>query len=163
MMAEKEQTQAGSPPVLSTSDEKGIRKQPTCPDLPKQEEDEIDRLERRIREVEEAKAKKKAEKRARKSGIFMPAASPSVPGSEVGRDTLSKLVGNETATPTKLPAIRKGMKADRSASASPAFCFSPNSSTPKKKDFTATMERLKAAEKAALKEEIRKQDLDSAS
>lgn len=49
---------------------------------PPEDEDEVERLERRIREAEEAKLKRKADKKARKSGIFVPAAeSPAVTAS----------------------------------------------------------------------------------
>jgi DnaJ homolog subfamily C member 17 len=106
----------------------------TTEDVP--EEDEIERLERRIREAEQAKAKRKAEKKARKSGIFVPADSPD----------------RDTSTPIKRPDIFKGLKADDKSSASPKFSFSP--STPKKNDFAATMARLRAAEKERMEEDI---------
>ncbi|TVY86911.1 Pre-mRNA-splicing factor [Lachnellula willkommii] len=118
------------------------------------EEDDVERLERRIREAAEAKAKRKAEKKARKSGIFVPADSPSV-GSASG----PKLADRDTATPIKRPDIFKGLKADEKSSASPKFSFSP--STPKN-DFSATMARLKAAEKQRLEEEIRQQESEVA-
>lgn len=115
------------------------------------EEDEVERLERLIREKEEAKAKKKADRKARKSGIFVPADSPSV-GGFVGVD-------RDTSTPIKRPDIFRGLKADEKSSASPKFSFSPNSGTPRSNDFAATMARLKAAEeKRQLEEEIRQQE-----
>jgi DnaJ family protein C protein 17 len=121
------------------------------------EEDEVERLERLIREAEQAKAKRKAEKKARKSGIFVPVDSPSVGGSaEAGE----KLADRDTATPTKRPDIFKGLKADEKSSASPRFSFSPN--TPKSKDFAATMARLKAAEKQRMEDEIRQRESEMA-
>jgi DnaJ family protein C protein 17 len=112
-----------------------------------EEDDEVERLERRIREAEAAKARRKADKKARKSGIFLPTDSPSV-GSRLGEQ--------ETSTPIRRPDIFRGVKADEKSSASPKFSFSPN--TPKSNDFAATMARLKAAEKQRLEEEIRQQD-----
>jgi len=112
------------------------------------EEDEVERLERRIREAEQAKAKRKAEKKARKSGVFVPADSPSV--AEAG----PKLADRDAATPIRRPDIFKGLKADERSSASPKFSFSPSIATPKKNDFAATMARLKAAEKQRIEEEI---------
>jgi DnaJ family protein C protein 17 len=120
------------------------------------EEDEVERLERRIREAEAAKAKRKAEKKARRSGIFVPSDSPVI--GEVGAD--SKWADKDTATPIKRPDIFKGLKADEKSSASPKFSFSPN--TPQKNDFSATMARLRAAEKQRLEEEIRQQDTEAA-
>lgn len=118
------------------------------------EEDDVDRLERLLREKEQAKAKRKADKKARKSGIFVPADSPSV-GSSAGPN----LAAQDTATPIKRPDIFKGLKADEKSSASPKFSFSPN--TPKN-DFSATMARLKAAEKQRMEEEIRQQETEMA-
>lgn len=141
------------------------RPNPTPAEIPKeqrplsqepQEEDEVERLERRIREAEAAKAKRKAEKKARKSGIFVPVDSPSVEA------TGPKLADTETATPIKRPNIFKGLKADDKSSASPKFSFSPSIATPKRNDFAATMARLKAAEKQRLEDEIRKEESMSA-
>lgn len=126
----------------------------TSEDAP--EEDEIERLERRIREAEQAKAKRKAEKKARKSGIFVPADSPAV--AEAG----PKMADGHTITPIKRPDIFKGLKADDKSSASPKFSFSPSVSTPKKNDFAATMARLRAAEKQRMEEEILKQEATEA-
>ena len=126
------------------------------------EEDEMEKRERelmeRIREAEAAKAKRKAEKKARKSGIFVPAESPSVAGGE-GE---AKLADRDTATPIKRPDIFKGLKADEKSSASPKFSFSPGTNTPQKNDFAATMARLKAAEKQRLEEQIRQQEAEAA-
>lgn len=128
-----------------------------------QEEDEVERLERRIREAEQAKAlkaQKKAEKRARKSGVFVPLDSPA-PKSET-KVTSSRLEADlGTSTPIKRPDIFKGLKADGKSSASPKFSFSPN--TTPKNDFSATMARLKAAEKMKLEEEIRQRESETAS
>jgi DnaJ family protein C protein 17 len=125
----------------------------------KEEEDEVAILERRIREAEAAKAKRKAEKKARKSGIFTPSsATPSVTHSRPATNGETQ----EFSTPIKKPRpdIFKGLKAAdaNASSASPRFSFSPSVATPKRKDFTATMERLKAAEKARLEQEIRRQE-----
>jgi len=126
------------------------KEQPETSPEEQPEEDDVERLERRIREAAEAKAKRKAEKRARKSGISVPADSPSM-----GLASGPKLADRDTATPIKRPDIFKGLKADEKSSASPKFSFSP--STPKN-DFSATMARLKAAEKQRLEEEIRQQE-----
>lgn len=143
-------------PVEVSSPAPPEKKPPTSPEkrasTPAEsvEEDEVERLERMIREKEEAKAKKKAERKARKSGIFVPADSPSA-GSSAGAD-------RDTATPIRRPDIFRGLKADEKSSASPKFSFSPKTGTPKSNDFAATMERLKAAEKQRLEEEIRRQE-----
>lgn len=115
-----------------------------------EEEDEIARLERRIREAEEAKARRKAEKKARKSGVFQAAESPAV---GAGKEEKPK----DGATPVQRSDIFKGLKADEKPSASPKFSFSP--STPASKTgFAQTMERLKAAERARLENEIRRKE-----
>ncbi|EHK99384.1 putative Pre-mRNA-splicing factor cwc23 [Glarea lozoyensis 74030] len=111
-------------------------------------------LERRIQEAREAKAKRKADKKARKSGIFIPLDSPAVSS---GVKAKSKWEDQDMATPIKRPDVFKGLKADEKSSASPKFSFSP--STPKN-DFAATMARLKAAEaeRKMQEEEIRRQE-----
>ncbi|KAG9247283.1 putative Pre-mRNA-splicing factor cwc23 [Calycina marina] len=114
-------------------------------------EDEVEVLERRIREAEAAKVKRKAEKKARKSGIFVPVDSPS------STATRPSLTDQDTNTPLKRPDILRGLKTDEKSSASPKFSFSP-AGTPKANDFAATMARLKAAEKQRLEDEIRNQD-----
>ncbi|CAG8976211.1 hypothetical protein HYALB_00011142 [Hymenoscyphus albidus] len=127
-----------------------------------QEEDEVERLERRIREAEQAKALKaqrKAEKRARKSGVFVPLDSPA-PKSESKAGSSKWEADQGASTPIKRPDIFKGLKADEKSSASPKFSFSPNT-TPAKNDFSATMARLKAAEKMKL-EEIRQRESETA-
>jgi DnaJ homolog subfamily C member 17 len=149
MMAQKEKAEVPSSPRPSTPLKSHVEQQPKV-EVPPEEEDEVERLERRIREANEAKAKRKAEKKARKSGIFVPVDSPAGEG--------SKMADKDTATPIKRPNIFKGLKADETSSASPRFSFSPSIPTPKRKDFTATMERLKAAEKSRLEEEIRQQE-----
>ncbi|KAK0125447.1 hypothetical protein ONS95_000539 [Cadophora gregata] len=130
------------------------------------EDDEIERLERRIREAEAAKAKRKAEKKARKSGTFVPLESDSPAGgniqAEAGPDQEAV-----TSTPIKRPDIFRGLKADsqsQSSAASPKFSFSPTASmaTPKRNDFAATMARLKAAEKQRMEDEIRRQESEAA-
>ena len=118
------------------------------------EEDEVERLERRIREAEVAKAKRKAEKKARKSGVFLPEDSPAVGSAARPK---SHLADQDTTTPIKRPDIFKALKADEKSSASPKFSFSPNT-TPKTNDFAATMARLKAAERQRLEDEIRQQE-----
>lgn len=119
-----------------------------------EEEDEVERLERRIREAEAAKAKRKADKKARKSGIFVPAELPE------GR-AAGEMGATETATPIKRPDVFRGLKADEQSSASPKFSFSPTIATPKRGDFAATMARLKEAEKKRLEEEIRMQESEA--
>ena len=110
-------------------------------------------LEERLQEAQAAKAKRKAEKKARKSGVFVPVDSSIL-------DADAKMEQN-TATP-KRPDIFKGLKADEKSSASPKFSFSPASNTPKKTDFAATMARLKAAEKQRLEDQIRQQEAETA-
>ena len=130
------------------------KKQPVPTASEEPEEDEVEKLERKIREAEAAKAKRKAEKKARKSGIFVPADSPAVGSAARPRPHLAD---QDTSTPIKRPDIFKGLKADEKSSASPKFSFSPNS-TPKANDFAATMARLKAAERQRLEDEIRQQE-----
>jgi DnaJ family protein C protein 17 len=141
--------------------------EPAQPEPEQAEEDEVAILERRIREAEAAKASRKAEKKARKSGVFTPA--PDSPAtSKVERESTNSSAehgGNaqDFATPIKRPRpdIFKGLKADENkTAASPRFSFSPSIATPKRKDFTATMERLKAAEKQRLEEEIRRKEAE---
>ena len=152
MMSETPRTSSPVPPTL----EKAEKKQSPAAEE-QQEEDEIERLERRIREAEQAKAKRKAEKKARKSGIFVPVDSPSVGGSaEAG----ANLADGDIVTPIKRPNIFRGLKADEKSSASPKFSFSPN--TPKRNDFAATKARLKAAEQQKLADDIRKQESEEA-
>lgn len=125
------------------------------------EEDEMEKRERelmeRLQAAEAAKAKRKADKKARKSGIFVPVDPASVGGAE-GE---AKLADRDTATPIKRPDIFRGLKADEKSSASPKFSFSPN--TPQKSDFAATMARLKAeGERRKLEEEIRQREAETA-
>lgn len=122
-------------------------------------EDDIQRLERLIREKKEAKAERKADKKARRSGVFVPAESPVPSQSTQGG---GKMADRDTSTPIKHPDIFRGLKADDMSSASPKFSFSPAIPTPKKNDFAATMARLKAAEKQRLEEEIRQQESETA-
>ncbi|RDW88744.1 pre-mRNA-splicing factor cwc23 [Coleophoma cylindrospora] len=146
MMAENVKPEAAAP--VSSPAVAAEPKAPKSEEVP--EEDEVERLERKIREAEQAKAKRKAEKKARKSGIFVPGAESPVVGEGI------RLADQETSTPIKRPDIFRGLKADEKSSASPKFSFSPN--TPNRNDFAATMERLKAAEKQRLEDEIRKQE-----
>ncbi|KAI9641682.1 hypothetical protein NHQ30_009538 [Ciborinia camelliae] len=121
-----------------------------------EQEDEVARLERLISEAAAAKAKRKADKKARKSGIYIPSESPA----QAKKEERSQ----EKETPIKRPDIFNGLKADsKSAStstSSPKFSFSPNAG--KKvggvSDFSATMERLKEAEKRRLEGEIRERE-----
>jgi len=149
MMAENfkaETTSSPAPPRKESAKEPAKQTPANTEEQP--EEDEVERLERRLREAEQAKAKRKAEKKARKSGVCVPADSPSV--AEAGPEQADR----ETATPIKRPDIFKGLKADEKSSASPKFSFSPSIATPKKNDFAATMARLKAAEKQRMEQEI---------
>lgn len=126
-----------------------------------EDEDEVAVLERRIREAEAAKAQRKADKRARKSGVFTPAPeSPVVPNGakEAGASVADRLGAMTTPLKRPRPDLFKGLKADEKSSASPRFSFSPSVPTPKRKDFTATMERLKAAEKSRMEDEIRREE-----
>lgn len=154
MMAENFKTETASSPAPAPRQEVPPKTQPSAPEAPEAEleEDEVERLERRIREAEQAKAKRKAEKKARKSGVFVPVDSPAVAGPG------PKLADRDTATPIKRPDIFKGLKADEKSSASPKFFFSPSIPTPKKNDFAATMARLRAAEKQRMEEEILKNE-----
>jgi DnaJ family protein C protein 17 len=157
MMSESLRAQASSPAPTPASPPAEKKPAPAPEQTAQEEEDEIERLERKIREAEEAKARRKAEKKARKSGIFIPADSPSV-----GEGTKSKEKSTEQdkATPTKRSDIFRGLKADEKSSASPKFSLSPHA--PKTNDFAATMERLKAAEKQRMEEEIRKKESEMA-
>lgn len=146
------------PPEKKPTPTPESRSQPESkPETQPEEEDEVERLERKIREAEQAKAKRKAEKKARKSGIFVPTDSPSV-GQSTGAG--EQPTDQDKATPTKRPDIFRGLKADEKSSASPKFSFSPH--TPKSNDFAATMERLKAAEKQRMEEEIRQNESEMA-
>lgn len=164
------QTTTASTPTPKAADTAPAQKPETAA-----EDDEIERLERRIREAEAAKAKRKAEKKARKSGIFVPLDSDSPAGPNTNMNTSGKEtgggsgpdIGTATSTPIKRPDIFRGLKADsqsQSSGASPKFSFSPTTSmpTPKRNDFAATMARLKAAEKQRMEDEIRKQESEAA-
>lgn len=127
-----------------------------------EEEDEVARLERRIREIAEAKEKRKAEKRARRSGVNVPADTPSASPAGDWRARLKEKGLNDqhdTSTPVKKAGLN-GIKASEKPQSSPKFSFSPKPRViPQAKDeFAATMERLKAAEKKRLEEEIRRKE-----
>jgi DnaJ family protein C protein 17 len=154
MMAEN----VASSPAPAAQKEPTNEEQPAAEEQP--EEDEVERLERRIQEANEAKAKRRAEKKARKSGIFVPGDSSSV--STSAADAGSKLADLDTATPIKRPDIFRGLKADDKSSASPKFSFSPSIPTQKKNDFAATMARLRAVEKQRLEKEIIEQESETA-
>ncbi|KAG4026975.1 hypothetical protein MFRU_034g00350 [Monilinia fructicola] len=127
------------------------------------QEDEVARLERLIAEAAAAKAKRKADKKARKSGIYNPPESPA-PTAPSNFTSTTKENKEGIETPIKRPDIFNGLKADsKSAStstSSPKFSFSPNAG--KKvggvSDFAATMERLKEAERKRLEGEIRERE-----
>jgi DnaJ family protein C protein 17 len=157
MMGDSVRGATSSPAPSSPRKQSPTPAQKTSPvDAEEPEEDEMEKRERelteRIRDAEAAKAKRKAEKRARKSGVFVPVDSSSVEAEEA----------DQTATPIKRPDIFKGLKADEKSSASPKFSFSPASNTPQRTDFAATMARLKAAEKQRLEEQIRQQEAEAA-
>jgi DnaJ family protein C protein 17 len=158
MMAESAASSPAPRPVPQHQDT------PTKPPPPveEEEEDEVARLERRIREAEAAKAKRKADKKARKSGVFVPSDSP-LPAvfGEGGGSSVAGKMGSGISTPIKRSDIFKGLKADEKSSASPKFSFSPSIPTPKRGDFAATMARLKAAEKQRLEEQIRQQEAET--
>lgn len=119
-------------------------------------EDEVAKLERRIREAQEAKARRRAEKKALKSGLFVPPDGPVSSGR--GSKSPIKEGGKATETPIKNPNLFTDLKADEKSSVSPKFSFSPRVSTPHKDEFAATMERLKAAERQRLEQEIRQKE-----
>lgn len=125
------------------------------------QEDEVARLERLIAEAAATKAKRKAEKKARKSGIYVPPDSPAFDHTTTpARGNLGR---KEEETP-KRPDIFRGLKIDeKSAStsaSSPKFSFSPNvkKGGARVSDFAATMERLKEAERRRLEDEIRESE-----
>ncbi|CAL3969262.1 hypothetical protein PZA11_006144 [Diplocarpon coronariae] len=161
MMAENFESEAVSSPAPAATSQKpepaheATATTSTSPQVPA-EEDEVERLERKIREAEAAKAKRRADKKARKSGVFVSAVTPA------GPEGAPNMAGRETATPIKRPDIFRGLKADeQSSSASPKFSFSPTILTPKRNDFAATMARLKAAEQQRMEEEIRQQESEA--
>ncbi|OBT46721.1 hypothetical protein VE00_02579 [Pseudogymnoascus sp. WSF 3629] len=130
-----------------------------------EEEDEVARLERRIREIAEAKEKRKADKRARKSGVYVPADTPSASPAGDWKARLKEKGIHEqkdASTPVKRPDLN-GLKAGEKPLSSPKFSFSPKPRVvPQAKDeFAATMDRLKDAEKKRLEEEIRRKEADS--
>ncbi|KAK2627261.1 hypothetical protein QTJ16_003227 [Diplocarpon rosae] len=155
MMAENFQAEAASSPAPAATPqipEPAPQGTATTSQAPA-EEDEVERLERRIREAEAAKAKRKADRKARKSGVFVPTDSPA------GADGVPKMADRETATPIRRLDIFRGLKADeKSSSASPKFSFSPTIPTPKRNDFAATMARLKAAEMQRMEDDTRRQE-----
>lgn len=157
MMGESLRAQTSSPAPPSEKKPASAPAPAPAPNVQPEEEDEVERLERKIREAEQAKARRKADKRARKSGIFVPADSPSVGDREDAKD---KPAEQDKATPKKRPDIFRGLKADEKSSASPKFSFSPQ--TPKTNDFAATMERLKAAERQRMEDEIRQKESEMA-
>ena len=119
MMGDSVKGDTSSPSPSSPRKQSPTPAQKTSPvDTEEPEEDEMEKRERelteKIREAEVAKAKRKAEKRARKSGVFVPLNPLSVEAEEA----------DQTATPIKRPDIFKGLKADEKSSASPKFSFS---------------------------------------
>ncbi|KFY19239.1 hypothetical protein V491_04532 [Pseudogymnoascus sp. VKM F-3775] len=130
-----------------------------------EEEDEVARLERRIREIAEAKEKRKADRRARKSGIYVPVDTPSASPAGDWKARLKEkgIVGQEDATtPVKRPDLN-GLQAGEKPLSSPKFSFFPKPrAVPQAKDeFAATMDRLKDAEKKRLEEEIRQKESET--
>jgi len=129
-----------------------------------EEEDEVARLERRIREIAEAKERRRAEKKARKSGIYIPKDTPTASPAGDWKERLKEsfgIPGGEASTPIKRPDLG-GLKGEKPVG-SPKFSFSPRPrQVPKEKDeFATTMERLKEAEKRRLEEEIRRQEAET--
>jgi DnaJ family protein C protein 17 len=123
-----------------------------------EEEDEVARLERRIREVQEAKAKRKADKKARKSGVFVPAQSDveSTPRSK----SPTKQDHNAVATPKPRFDFENTKAGAASSSSTPKFSFTPRKATAADDEFAATYERLKEAERKRLADEIRRKDAE---
>ena len=157
MMAENIQANmAPSPaatPILPTT----MTQQPTPSSQdPAAEEDEVERLERRLREAEQAKARRKAEKKARKSGVFVPVDSPTVGAGEANGTPGER----ESTIPIKRPDLFERVKADERSSATPIS--SPrNPKTPSSTDFAATMARLKAAKEQRMAQEAAEQQARS--
>jgi DnaJ family protein C protein 17 len=151
-----------STPSVSAKTSAGESSQPT--EKPQtateeaEEEDEVARLERRIREAQEAKAKRKAEKKARKTRVFVPVDVPVTNE----RRSKSPIKAGEKAieTPIKHPDLFRDLKVDEKPSASSKFSFSPRVFAPPKDEFAATMERLKAAERQRLGQEIRQKEAE---
>jgi DnaJ family protein C protein 17 len=122
-----------------------------------EEEDEVARLERRIKEAQEAKAKRKAEKKARKRGLF---GADEAQVTDGGKARSSTKRGDQSTKTPNHPDLIRDLKADQISSALPTFSFSPRVSTPHKDEFAATMERLKAAERQRLEQEIRQKEAE---
>lgn len=167
-MEERLKAQAEAQSKTSSPDPPPVREDTSSGQIPttldEEEDDEVAILERRIAEAKAAKSRQRAEKKARKSGVFS-AASTETPRKDGGAEDGGKTkwdTPKTSDTPIKRPDIFKGLKADNS-SASPKFSFSPSaaSKTPSQTNFAATMARLKAAEKARLEDEIRRQDAEA--
>ncbi|OBT61343.1 hypothetical protein VE03_09310 [Pseudogymnoascus sp. 23342-1-I1] len=130
-----------------------------------EEEDEVARLERRIREIAKAKEKRRADKKARKSGVYVPADTPSAsPAGDWKARLKEKGIHDkqDTSTPVKRPDLN-GLKSGEKPLSSPKFSFSPKPRVvPQAKDeFAATMDRLKDAEKKRLEDEIRRKEAET--
>jgi DnaJ family protein C protein 17 len=160
-------TTPGTPRTSARTPEPAAPTRPEAPQTAAEEaaeEDEVARLERLIAEAAESKARRRAEKKARKSGVYVAADSPAPRAGAGGGgsklETEDKDTPSATTTPIRRPDKLNGLKADAKPSASPKFSFTPKSGTPRAKndEFSATMERLQAAEKRRLEEEIRRQD-----
>jgi DnaJ homolog subfamily C member 17 len=163
MMEERRKAEAASE-SLST---KPAAPAPPAPTQPTQtaaeeaeEEDEVARLERRIKEAQEAKAKRKAEKKARKSGVFVPADSPATDAARLGSPPRNRT--RDTETPIKRSDFFKDLKGEEKSSTTPKFSFSPRAPAAGKDEFAATMERLKEAERQRLADEIRRKEAETA-
>lgn len=131
------------------------------------EEDEVARLEKRIQELAEAKEKKRAEKKARKSGVFAqsetPSGTPKPEFATAAPEYERRKLGGEIL---KQDTPRRPFDDIKSSTpiSSPKFSFSPKPRTAPAGDndeFAATMQRLKDAEKKRLEEEIRKQEAET--
>jgi DnaJ family protein C protein 17 len=153
MKAHNTSSSVPAEPPTRVSPQRTEQAQPVAEEA--EEEDEVARLERRIREAQEAKAKRKAEKKARKSGVSVAADGPATDD----RRSKSPMTGGDRASekPINHPDLFKDLRADEKSSA-PKFSFSPKVSTPHKDEFAATMERLKAAERQRLEQEIRQKE-----
>jgi DnaJ homolog subfamily C member 17 len=123
-----------------------------------EEEDEIARLERRIREAEEAKARRKIEKKARKGGVSSQTDSHGI-GSRRTKSPVER--AQDTAIPIK-SSDTNNLKSEQKIPATPRFSFTPTNPTLARNEFSSTMERLKAAEKQRLEDEIRRQEARTA-
>lgn len=146
LMAEKT---TSSPVNMTFKDDPGSTEKKTSSSK-ENEEDEVERLERMIKEAKELKAKRKAEKKARKSGVFV--SSDIQP-----EDKESRFKDRGKITTPKNYSNNFGeLSIDEKSSYQSNFSFKTSTAAPIKDDFTLTMARLKAAGKARTESESNK-------